>query len=53
MSPAFIGAGLAVLLVCALMPKYNAELLLNRVAVTLSGAERAYQEPAWRLPLLK
>ena len=48
-SPAFIGAGLAVLLVCALMPKYNAELLLNRVAVTLSGAERAYQEPAWRL----
>nr|WP_145337472.1 MULTISPECIES: hypothetical protein [unclassified Pseudomonas] len=48
-SPAFIGGGLVFLLVCALVPKYNAELLLNRVAVTLSGADQAHQEPAWRL----
>jgi hypothetical protein len=48
-SPAYIGAGLAALLVCAMAPKYNAELLLNRVAITLSGAERAHQEPSWRL----
>lgn len=48
-SPLFIGGGLVVLLACALAPKYNAELLLNRVAITLSGAEQAYQEPSWRL----
>ncbi|MBB6286935.1 putative neutral ceramidase superfamily lipid hydrolase [Pseudomonas sp. JAI120] len=48
-SPAFIGGGLVFLLVCALVPKYNAELLLNRVAVILSGADQAHQEPAWRL----
>ncbi|WP_455884599.1 hypothetical protein [Pseudomonas spelaei] len=48
-SPAFMGAGLVFLLVCALVPKYNAELLLNRVAVGLSGAETAHQAPAWRL----
>lgn len=45
----FIGAGLAALLACALVPKYNAELLLNHVAVSLSGAEQAHQEPSWRL----
>ncbi len=49
LAPRFIGAGLVVLLACALVPKYNAELLLNRVAVSLSGAEQAYQEPSWRL----
>ena len=47
-SPSFIGGGLVVLLACALLPKYNAELLLNRVAITLSGAEQAHQEPSWR-----
>ncbi len=47
--PAFIGGGLVLLLACALAPKYNAELLLNRVAVSLSGAEQAHQEPSWRL----
>ena len=47
-SPSFIGGGLVVLLACALLPKYNAELLLNRVAITLSGAEHAHQEPSWR-----
>ncbi len=44
----FIGAGLGVLLACAFLPKYNAELLLNRVAITLSGAEQAHQVPSWR-----
>ncbi|QHF45382.1 hypothetical protein PspS35_16885 [Pseudomonas sp. S35] len=48
-SPALMGAGLVFLFACALLPKYNAELLLNRVAVTLSGAAQAHQEPAWRL----
>jgi len=47
--PAFIGAGLVALLACAQMPKYNAELLLNRVAVSLSGAEQAHREPDWRV----
>ncbi|SDM96054.1 hypothetical protein SAMN04489799_0692 [Pseudomonas azotoformans] len=48
-SPSFIGGGLVVLLACALVPKFNAELLLNRVAITLSGADQAHQEPSWRL----
>ncbi|PFG24493.1 hypothetical protein ATH90_3296 [Pseudomonas lurida] len=48
-SPSFIGGGLVVLLACALVPKYNAELLLNRVAITFSGADQAHQEPSWRL----
>lgn len=48
-SPSFIGGGLVVLLLCALVPKYNAELLLNRVAISLSGADQAHQEPSWRL----
>ncbi|WP_426131941.1 hypothetical protein [Pseudomonas sp. DWP1b1] len=48
-SPSFIGGGLVFLLACALVPKYNAELLLNRVAITLSGSDQAYQEPSWRL----
>lgn len=43
-----IGGGLLVVLLCALLPKYNAELLLNRVAMTLSGIEQAHQAPAWR-----
>ncbi|MBE8602060.1 hypothetical protein [Pseudomonas cyclaminis] len=49
LSPGLMGGGLVFLLVCALVPKYNAELLLNRVAVSLSGAGQAHQEPAWRL----
>lgn len=48
-SPSFIGGGLVVLLLCALVPKYNAELLLNRVAISLSGADQDHQEPSWRL----
>ncbi|WP_025856208.1 hypothetical protein [Pseudomonas sp. CHM02] len=48
-APSFIGVGLVVLLACALVPKYSAELLLNRVATTLSGADQAHQEPSWRL----
>lgn len=46
---AVIGAGLVAVLACAWVPKYNAELLLNRIAVSLSGAEQAHQEPSWRL----
>lgn len=47
-SRSFIGGGLAVLLACALLPKYNAEVLLNRVAISLSGADQAHQAPSWR-----
>ena len=46
---ALMAGGLVLLLACALVPKYNAEGLLNRVAVSLSGAKQAYKEPAWRL----
>ena len=48
-SPSLIGAGAVVVLLSALVPKYNAELLLNRVAISLSGADQAHQEPSWRL----
>lgn len=47
-SPSLIGGGLVLLLLSALIPKYNAEHLLNRVAITVSGAEQAYLEPSWR-----
>ncbi|AOE68683.1 hypothetical protein A7317_17265 [Pseudomonas fluorescens] len=47
-SPSLIGGGLVFLSLCALVPKYNAETLLNHVAVTVSGAQQAHQEPAWR-----
>lgn len=49
LSPSLMSGGLVFLLVCALVPKYNAEVLLNRVAVSLSGADQAHQAPAWRL----
>ncbi len=47
--PAFIGGGVALLLLCALLPKYNAEVLFNQVAISLSGADEAHEEPSWRL----
>lgn len=47
-SPSFIGGAIVVLLLSALVPKYNAETLLNHVAVIVSGSERAHQEPRWR-----
>jgi hypothetical protein len=49
LSPSLMSGGLVFLLVCALVPKYSAEVLLNRVAVSLSGADQAHQAPAWRL----
>ncbi len=36
-SPSLIGAGLVVVLLSALAPKYNAERLLNHLAVSVSG----------------
>ncbi|MBT2372587.1 hypothetical protein [Pseudomonas fluorescens] len=47
-SPSLIGGGMVILLLSALLPKYNAEKLLNHVAVTVSGADQAHQEPVWR-----
>ncbi len=49
LSPSLIGAGVVVLLLSGLLPKYSAERLLNHVAVSVSGAPRAHQEPAWRV----
>lgn len=52
-SPSLIGGGLVILILSTLIPKYNAEKLLNHVAVAVSGAEEAYQEPSWRVsPML-
>ncbi|NWC96602.1 MULTISPECIES: hypothetical protein [unclassified Pseudomonas] len=47
-SPSLIGGGMVILLLSALVPKYNAEKLLNHVAVVVSGADQAHQEPSWR-----
>ena len=47
--PSLIGAGVVVVLLSALAPKYNAERLLNHLAVSVSGAQHAHQEPAWRV----
>lgn len=37
--------GLLVVALCASLPKYTAESLLNRVAVTMSGASQAFKTP--------
>lgn len=47
-SPSMIGGGLVIVLLSALLPKYNAERLLNQVAIAVSGAEQAYRQPEWR-----
>lgn len=47
-SPSLIGGGMVILLLSAMAPKYNAEKLLNHVAVAVSGADEAHQEPSWR-----
>ena len=47
-SPSLIGGGMVILLLSAMAPKYNAEKLLNHVAVAVSGADQAHQEPSWR-----
>lgn len=31
-------------------PKHTAENVLNRIAVTISGAQRAFKQPEWRQP---
>ncbi|MGP5509844.1 hypothetical protein [Pseudomonas helleri] len=38
-----LALGLAVVLVCAIAPKYSAERLLDRIAISLSGAEQAFR----------
>ncbi|MGX1087558.1 hypothetical protein [Pseudomonas sp. AP3_22 TE3818] len=40
--------GLAVILLSTSIPKYTAEGVLNSLAVTLSGAEKAFMQPHWR-----
>lgn len=42
--------GLAVILLSTSIPKYTAEGVLNSLAVTLSGAEKAFMQPHWRTP---
>jgi hypothetical protein len=34
----------------ATTPKHTAENVLNRIAVTISGAQRAFKQPEWRQP---
>jgi hypothetical protein len=43
-----LGIGLAVILLSTSIPKYTAEGVLNSLAVTLSGAEKAFMKPHWR-----
>jgi len=38
-----LALGLAVVMVCAIAPKYSAERLLDRIAISLSGAEQAFR----------
>jgi hypothetical protein len=40
--------GIAVIMLSTSIPKYTAEGVLNSVAVTLSGAEKAFMQPHWR-----
>lgn len=42
-----VAMGLTVIAVCASLPKYTAEGLLNHFAITLSGAEEPYLKPHW------
>ncbi|MNM92538.1 hypothetical protein D3C81_1048760 [compost metagenome] len=43
-----LALGLAVILLSTSIPKYTAEGVLNSLAVTLSGAEKAFMQPHWR-----
>jgi hypothetical protein len=43
-----VAMGLTVIAVCASLPKYTAEGLLNHFATTLSGAEAAYTRTHWQ-----
>lgn len=45
--PALV-VGLVVMALSASMPKYTAEGLLNALAVSLSGTEKAFMQPHWR-----
>lgn len=48
--PAALVLGLAFMAFNATTTKYTAENLLNRIAVTLSGGDRAFKQPEWRTP---
>lgn len=43
-----LALGLVVILLSTSIPKYTAEGVLNSLAVTLSGAEKAFMQPHWR-----
>lgn len=44
-----LALGLAIIMLSTSIPKYTAEGVLNSLAVTLSGAERAFMQPHWRI----
>jgi hypothetical protein len=44
-----LALGLAIIMLSMSIPKYTAEGVLNSLAVTLSGAERAFMQPHWRI----
>ena len=46
-TPALV-MGIAVVLVCSLVPKFTAEGLLDQIATSLSGAEHAFKRAHWR-----
>jgi len=43
-------AGLMLIALSTTTTKYTAESLLDRIAVKISGGEKAYKQPEWRVP---
>jgi hypothetical protein len=48
--PTALVLGLVFMAFNATTPKHTAENVLNRIAVTISGAQRAFKQPEWRQP---
>lgn len=48
--PTALALGLVVMAFNTTTTKYTAENLLNRIAVTVSGAQRAFKQQEWRTP---
>lgn len=47
--PAALVCGFLVIGFCSTVEKYSAETLLGRIAISLSGEEKAFRQPYWRL----
>lgn len=44
-------AGLLFIAISSTTTQYNAERLLDRISVKMSGSERAFKQPDWRVPV--